>query len=75
MGIIGGKNRTGTGPAYAARVAPDETLTALSGGSFPSTTGLIGSVAINIAKLTCFSYTFLHDIFTRFSKKSTINPN
>ena len=29
----------------------------------------------NIAKLTCFSYTFLHDIFTRFSKKSTINPN
>ena len=47
-GIIGGHARNPRTPtAYAALVASDGTLTQLSGGSFPSSNGMIYSVAIN----------------------------
>src|SRR5260221_3901778 len=46
-GLIGGIDTTGTVPAYAAIVAPDGTLTQLSGANFPLIDGLIQSVAIN----------------------------
>ena len=46
FGIIGGENYD-TNAAYAALVAPSGTLTQLSGASFPTTSGVIYSVAIN----------------------------
>ena len=49
-GIIGGQGLYDTiGTAYAALVAPDGTLTSLSGGNFPSAEGIISSVVINDA--------------------------
>lgn len=47
IGFIGGQDAPPSRPAYAAFVDSDGTLTELSGGNFPSTSGEIRSVAIN----------------------------
>ena len=47
IGIVGGENKRGSNPAYAAFIHKDGILIPLAGGSFPSTSGVIFSADIN----------------------------